>query len=48
MIAIAEPSHNRQGGRFGEKVQQYLQHHDTENLGPSIEEMIREIYDRGK
>ena len=46
MIAVTEPPHNRQGGRFGEQVQQFLQHYDTENLGPSIEEMVRELWDK--
>ena len=43
LIASAEPPHNRQGGRFGEDVSQYLQHKD-EALGPKLEDMIREIW----
>jgi len=44
LIAAAEPPHNRQGGRFGEKVEQYLQYRDEENLGPAVPEMIRELW----
>jgi len=49
LIASAEPVHNRQGGRFGSDVEQYLQWRDDDNLGPEIPEMIREIwkYTRG-
>jgi len=43
LIHAAEPKQNRQGGRFGEKVQQYLQLRD-ENLGPTIEEMVYDIW----
>jgi len=44
LIASAEPSHNRQGGRFGEGVEQYLQHRDEENLGPELSDMVRDIW----
>lgn len=43
LIHSAEPKHNRQGGRFGEKVVQYLQSRD-ENIGPTTEDMIHEIW----
>jgi hypothetical protein len=43
LIASAEPPHNRQGGRFGEDVEQYLQHRD-ERLGPDISEMIEDLW----
>jgi len=45
LIATAEPAHNKQGGRFGEKVEQYLQYRDKEDLGLSVPEMIKQIYD---
>ncbi len=43
LIHAAEPRLNRQGGRFGEEVARYLQVRD-QRLGPSCEEMIRELY----
>lgn len=45
LIHAAEPKHNRQGGRFGEKVSQYLQYRDDENLGPTLEEMIHNLWE---
>lgn len=44
LIAAAEPPHNRQGGRFGDEVQQYLQWRDADMLGKTTEEMIAEIW----
>jgi hypothetical protein len=44
LIAAAEPVHNRQGGRFGDSVEQYLQWRDDENLGPETPEMIRDLW----
>ena len=44
LIAAAEPVHNRQGGRFGELVEQYVQYRDVDNLGPDIPEMIRDLW----
>jgi hypothetical protein len=44
LIAAAEPIHNRQGGRFGESVEQYLQYRDVENIGPDTVEMIRDLW----
>lgn len=44
LIATAEPPHNRQGGRFGDGVEQYLQYRDTDALGPEIEDMVRELW----
>jgi len=44
LIAAAEPVHNRQGGRFGETVEQYVQYRDVDNLGPDIPEMIRDLW----
>lgn len=44
LIAAAEPVHNRQGGRFGESVDQYLQFRDDANLGPEIPDMIRDLW----
>jgi hypothetical protein len=48
LIAAAEPVHNRQGGRFGESVEQYLQYRDDTNLGPEIDEMVRDLWKRSK
>lgn len=45
LIQAAEPSQNRQGGRFGKKVQQFVQTRD-ENLGPTIEEMVHDLWER--
>jgi hypothetical protein len=45
LIAAAEPRHNRQGGRFGDGVKQFLQHRDHEALGPDQPTMIRALYD---
>lgn len=44
LIHAAEPTQNRQGGRFGESVDQYLQYRDAQNLGPTTDEMIRELW----
>jgi hypothetical protein len=46
LIYAAEPPLNRQGGRFGEEVHQYLQYRDEEDLGPSHEKMIKDIWHR--
>jgi len=43
LIHAAEPKQNRQGGRFGENVVQYLQRRD-ESLGLTGEEMVRELW----
>ena len=43
LIHAAEPKHNRQGGRFGEGVTQYLQVRD-ERLGPTMEDMIHDLW----
>ena len=43
LIHAAEPKQNRQGGRFGDDVVQYLQSRD-ENRGPTLEEMVREMW----
>lgn len=47
LIHAAEPKLNRQGGRFGDGVEQYLQFRDA-NLGPSTEEMIHSIWEAQK
>lgn len=44
LIAAAEPPHNRQGGRFGDNVDQYLQYRDEDSLGPGVPQMIRELW----
>lgn len=48
LIHAAEPKQNRQGGRFGEDVVQYLQVRDDDR-GPTVEEMVKELWKaRGK
>jgi hypothetical protein len=44
LIAAAEPVQNRQGGKFGQSVKQYLQYRDKENIGPDSNNMLREIW----
>jgi hypothetical protein len=44
LIEATEPLHNSQGGRFGKKVQQYLQWRDVAHLGPEIPDMVRELW----
>ncbi len=48
LIAAAEPPHNRQGGRFGKSVNQYLQYRDEENLGLNMTDMVRELWEKSK
>lgn len=45
LIAAAEPTLNRQGGRFGKKkgTLKYLQYRD-DRLGPTKDEMLQEIW----
>ncbi len=43
LLAAAEPPHNRQGGRFGESVDQYLQYDDP--LAPDEGEMLKALWD---
>jgi hypothetical protein len=45
LIATSEPALNLQSGKFGEKVEQYLQRRDSEALGPTSDEMIKDIWD---
>ena len=45
LIYTAEPSFNRQGGKFGGKTQKYLQLRDV-RLGPTPDEMIKDLYDK--
>ena len=45
LISVSEPPHNRQGGRFGEDVSQYLQYLDHENIYPDQRDMIKQLYD---
>ncbi len=47
LIHASEPKHNRQGGRFGENVGQYLQTR-SEFLGPTTDEMIHELWRNSK
>lgn len=44
LISAVEPPHNRQGGRFGEDVIQFLQHRDDDILGPTQTRMIEELW----
>ena len=48
LIATAEPPLNRQSGKFGENVEQYLQYRDEALLGPSAETMLKEVWARMK
>jgi hypothetical protein len=48
LIAAAEPVQNRQGGRFGDSVDQFFQWVDGANIGLSTDEMVREIWDATK
>jgi hypothetical protein len=43
LIHAMEPAHNRQGGRFGDQVERYLQIRDS-RLGPTPEEMLRHLW----
>ncbi|MEZ6128826.1 MAG: hypothetical protein R3C59_09100 [Planctomycetaceae bacterium] len=43
LIHAMEPALNRQGGRFGNQVERYLQIRD-DRLGPTPEEMIRDLW----
>jgi predicted GIY-YIG superfamily endonuclease len=45
LIHSSEPKQNRQGGRFGDAVTQYLQKRD-ELLGPTRDEMIHDLWKR--
>ena len=45
LIHAAEPPLNRQGGKFGDTVTRYLQYRDAKKLGPTPEQMIREIWE---
>jgi hypothetical protein len=44
LISAVEPPHNRQGGRFGDEVMQYLQWRDADQLGPTPDEMLRDVW----
>jgi hypothetical protein len=44
LISATEPPHNRQGGRFGDNVEQYLQYRDEDGLGPNMDHMVRELW----
>ena len=43
LIHVAEPTLNRQGGRWGANVKQYIQFRDS-RLGPSVPEMVEEMW----
>lgn len=44
LIHVAEPALNRQGGKWGDGVDKYLQHRDEERLGPTVDKMIEEMW----
>lgn len=44
VLAVSEPPHNRQGGRFGESVVQYLQFRDEDVLGLNDKAMLAALY----
>lgn len=46
VLAVSEPPHNRQGGRFGSKVEQYIQFRDENVLGLTEREMLAALYKR--
>lgn len=48
VIAVSEPPHNRQGGRFGSAVDQYLQVRDEDRLGLTTKQMIEHLYENHK
>src|ERR1700688_846279 len=48
LISAAEPPHNRQGGRFGNEVEQYLQYRDENALGPDAESMLKHLWKQAK
>ena len=48
LISAAEPPHNRQGGRFGDNVKQYLQYRDDDELGPTQESMVTELWKKNR
>lgn len=43
LIDASEPPLNRQGGRWGQLIKQYLQHRDDENLGYTDKEILRKL-----
>jgi hypothetical protein len=45
LIQVAEPSLNRQGGKWGRGVEQYLQARD-ERLGLPADQLIKDIWDK--
>lgn len=45
LIHVAEPRLNRQGGKWGENVELYLQHRD-DRLGKDIPSLIRELHEK--
>jgi hypothetical protein len=47
LISATEPSHNKQGGRFGKGtgVLKYIQYRD-ERLGPTEKQMLRDLWQR--
>jgi hypothetical protein len=47
LIAAAEPSLNKQGGRFGRNVRRFIQVRD-ERLGPTDSEMLRDLWDQSR
>ena len=44
LIHSAEPPLNRQGGKFGDNIERYIQKRD-ERLGPSEEKMLKALYE---
>src|ERR1035438_626644 len=48
LISAVEPPHNRQGGRFGDDVEQYLQHRDDGALGPDMDSMVKELWKKNR
>ena len=45
LIHAAEPPLNRQGGKFGSAVTRFLQERDSLKLGPTPEQMIKDVWE---
>ena len=43
LIHAAEPPLNRQSGRFGESVTRYFQYRDTEKLGKTSDQLLKDM-----
>ena len=46
LIHTIEPPLNKQGGKWGTGVQRYLQYRDSDNIGMTVTEMLKEIHQK--